>query len=233
MIDHTIQTIILSDILIVLSKYAKKEILSSIKDVDPKKIIVKYPGNDHILIPAKTTKVGYDYFLFVGVVKPIKDVYRLIKAYAEFKKKNKRSKIKLVLLGRKEPEYWKSIIRQPEYLEYKDDIVTIEGVDDRQLINYYLNATAIVNTSKVEGLGFPVLEALSLGKKVIVNNVPIYKEFRNKYHNLWISDTDKELVSFMKKAATSKKPVEKVGFFSWEEFCQTILEKAINISPEK
>lgn len=231
MIDHTIQTIILSDVLIVLSKYAKREILKSIKDIDPRKIVVKYPGNDHVLPPKKINKVGYDYFLYVGVIKPIKDIYRLIKLYAEFRDKNKKDKTKLVLLGKKESDYWKAIIKHPEYQTYKEDIILVEGISDKELINYYMQATAIVNTSKVEGLGFPVLEALSLGKRVIVNDVPIYSEFKNKYKNLFIGYDDKQIISFMKKSTDKNTIKEKMEYFSWKEFCEKILEEAIRISP--
>ncbi|HLL60764.1 MAG TPA: glycosyltransferase family 1 protein [Candidatus Nitrosocosmicus sp.] len=233
MVDHTLRTIILSDRLVVLSNCAKKAIKMGIQKIDSKKIIVKYPGNDHFKFKPKTKSVLKDpYFLYVGVVKPIKDVIRLIKLFRIFKEDD--NNIKLVIIGRKENRYWKKIQKTIEYQEIKNELIFLENIIDKELLAYYQHSIALLNVSKVEGLGFPVLEALSLGKTVIVNKLDIYEEFDNKYPNLWVGKDDQKIIKLMNKVVRKPQLIEKEPvLFTWKEFSEKLLDTAIFLDSKK
>ncbi len=228
-IDNTNQTIIISDKIIVLSQFAKRSLMESIHVYDTKKILVKYPGNDHLMnIEVGKAIKKDDYFLYVGVVKPVKNIERLIDIYTAYRDQYNK-KIQLVLIGSQEEEYYKILKRKPEYVKYHEDIIFLGNIPDKDLVNYYTYAKAVVNVSKVEGLGFPVLEALAFGKVVIVNDIEIYREFSKKYKNLWIGKTNLELVELLKNAHTGKYSHKRTPQYTWKEFTEFILNTLIKL----
>ncbi len=62
---------------------------------------------------------------------------------------------------------------------YSDDLVFTGNINDRQLKYLYQKSRAVLFVSLVEGLGLPVLEAVSDDKPVVCSEIPVFKEISN------------------------------------------------------
>lgn len=106
------------------------------------------------------------YLLFVGNVKPHKNLRGLLEAYRAIADEIARD---LVIVGRREGFIHgdAAVVRQAEAL---GDRVTFTGwVDDARLEQYVAHADALVFPSRYEGFGLPPLEAMACGCPVVAS----------------------------------------------------------------
>ncbi len=220
----------LADKIITLSDYSKKQITKYFS-ADEKKIVRLYPGLDHFAGKNLINQlIKFKYFLYVGVIKPIKNIEGLFKRFYQFLQLSPEKKYYLILIGEKEEEYFNSLLTNGDYKKIKRKVIFLNNISDDELVNYYLKATALLNFSHEEGFCFPVLEALSFGKKAIVNDLPIYHEFEDKFDNLLVGKNEREIVQLMVGEAErvnrydrNKRPKEGV-IFKWRDFTEKLLE---------
>ena len=111
---------------------------------------------------------GKPYILYVGNVKPHKNLSALLAAFQLVQDQIPHD---LVIVGKKEGFVtgdWQAISKA-EGLKRR---VTMTGyLDDSALQQYYTHADVFVFPSLYEGFGFPPLEAMACGCPVIVSNV--------------------------------------------------------------
>ena len=154
-----------ADIIVAISRATKKDLVKKY-GIDAKKVAVSYLGNRTFPSP-RMTKQKKPYFLFVGSLKPSKNIPTLLKAFHQFLKQTK-SDIDLVLAG---GDKWldekieKTMDELPE--ETKRHIVFKGRVDDATMAGLYMDAVCFVSPSISEGFGLPFLEAMSFGLPVI------------------------------------------------------------------
>jgi glycosyltransferase involved in cell wall biosynthesis len=215
MTETTIQK---ADKIVVFSDYVNKELIARYPSVKSN-VTTIHAGIDHIQYSSISNK---EYFLYVGVVKPVKDVQRLIDCFAKYTEQT-RSKNKLIIVGSKEKEYFAQIIQSDSYAKVKDAVQWIEGITDDELKNYYANAKAIINLSKEEGFGYPVLEGLVAGKKVIVSSIDIYKEYQIHFPHLIMTQNDEEVIKELNTEYKSHSAVIP-NEFTWKTFTQKLLD---------
>jgi|GEM_PF-1423594 len=231
--ERTNHAIYCADKIVVLSEHAKKELLASFPRIKNSKVIRIYSGIDHLSRFSKTAIKKGKYFLFVGMIRPSKNIEALIKYFQVFLQNSADKQFKLILVGKSEAAYQKKILKMLESLKLKKHVKFVGNVSDRKLSAYYRHACAVVNSSYEEGFCFPVLEGLAMGKTVIVNNLPIYKEYRKYFDNLQIAKDEKEFTLFMQKAAEEKKSRRKSQIapsFTWKNFTKELLEVIDNLA---
>ncbi|MCU1321984.1 MAG: hypothetical protein JWM43_1633 [Acidobacteriaceae bacterium] len=135
--------------------------------VKAEKITVSYPGIEASWPEAGTAHVeedGKPYLLYVGNVKPNKNLSLLLRAFA---RAAKDIPYRLLLVGRLKGLGTgdEGVVRMAEAM---GDRVRFAGaVSDAQLISMYAGASAFVLPSLYEGFGLPVLEAMRLGCPVL------------------------------------------------------------------
>jgi len=199
-IKQTNRSILLADKIIVSSQITKKQLINQFPKLDINKITVCYLGIDHLfsikVLP--TSPLSFQYFLYVGVVKPLKNLEKLIQIYNQFIIQSPKKGIKLIIIGKAETNYKNSLLQLINLLKQEKNIIFKDVVTDEELVNYYQHCIGLLNVSLVEGFCFPVLEALSLGKNVIVNNLPIYKEYVPFFPKLFITKNNSDFVKTMK-----------------------------------
>jgi glycosyltransferase involved in cell wall biosynthesis len=160
----------------VVSEYTKADIVQSYH-INPDKIDVTLNGCNDQFIPisydlqeatkAKFSK-GLNYFLFVGLIIPRKNLITLMNAYSVFRK-NGGDNIALLVVGEK--KWWDQAHENAfQKNEYKTDIIFLGRLQADELHHVMASAFALTFVPLFEGFGIPVLEAFACGTPVISSN---------------------------------------------------------------
>jgi len=220
-----------ADKIVSISEATKKDIINFF-EILPSKIEVIYPGFKNIcLLKPKETDVPKKYFLFVGVVKERKNVFNIIRAFAEFKKRDKQD-YKLVVVGKGKGEYYESILSFVSEEKLTEEIIFKDFVEDNELCHIYKYAEALVFPGLVEGFGFPLLEAMACGLPVVTSNRSSLSEVVGDAVLKVNPEDIKEISGAMEKICENeelkrdliKKGVDRVKYFSWQKSCRQLLD---------
>ena len=163
--------------IITISEFSKKDIIETLH-IEPDKIDVIYNGDSpyrkgsHISDIEKEEclrkySINKQYFLFIGTINPRKNVVTIVKAFNHLRERGKNAQLAIV------GEYgWNSedVMNEIEISPYKDDIKVTGFVSELEKEIFYRNARCLVFPSLLEGLGLPVIEAMSVGTPVITSN---------------------------------------------------------------
>ena len=135
------------------------------------------------------------YILYTGAADPRKNLLALIRAYCNLDSSLKRI-YKLVLVGKFTDNQRRNIILEIErFRESKDRIVFLGYISDLELKYLYQNCSLFVFTSRHEGFGLPVLEAMASGAVVLASDIPSIKEIIDDDQYLF-DPLDEEMISF-------------------------------------
>lgn len=159
--------------IVTVSEFSKQEIIHFYQ-TPPEKIQVIYNGANSKYQPLSFEEKqqikeqyaqGCEYFVFAGAMHPRKNIVRLLKAFALFKRKQ-RSNMKLLIVGRfawHSDEIKEVFIQHP----YKADVIHYDYMQVDELCKVIGGAYALTFVSLYEGFGIPVLEALQCNVPVI------------------------------------------------------------------
>ena len=113
----------------------------------------------------KKFQLDRPYFLYLGELRPHKNVARVIQAFMQFKAKAApESDIRLIVAGKPH----KSFIMPAD--ARREDIIFTGYVKDDDAYTLYSNALAYCLPSLYEGFGLPILEAMKCGCPVITSD---------------------------------------------------------------
>ena len=163
-----------SSLILTISEFSKKEILKFTK-ADSQNIALVYCGVKRSFFEnpksGNNLKLPENYILYVGNIKPHKNLIVLLQAYATFSEEFK-AKHPLVFIGKRD-----GFITQDNTIQNFIDLnhlqkhITFTGyVNDSEIPEIYKKATLFVFPSLYEGFGLPILEAFATRKKVISSN---------------------------------------------------------------
>lgn len=216
--------------IITVSNATKEEVLDHL-GVDKDKVVVIYNGVDEKIINHKSEIINQKYgkyFLYVGNAYPHKNLERLLLAFSEFLKENKN--VKLVLVGR-EDYFYNKLKDKLENINIKNSIIFYQEINDKELVNLYKNALALVMPSLMEGFGLPVVEAMVNGCPVLASEIPSLKEIGKEaavyFDPKNVEDIAKTLGLMINdeglRSEMIKKGYEQVKKFSWEKSAKETL----------
>ena len=134
------------------------------------KINIVYCGIDESWFDIKKSDSFYnhEYFIYVGNIKPHKNLVRLLQAFRLIKDKITHN---LVLVGKK-AGFLTGINNINNLIKGMEDRVIFTGyVSDSELQQYVIHASAMIFPSLYEGFGLPPLEAMACGCPVVVSNI--------------------------------------------------------------
>jgi len=118
--------------------------------------------NDDIF---KKFELDKKYFLYLGELRPHKNVERILKAFIKFKAEcQDASDVRLIVAGKPHRSF------MPPAESHRDDIVFAGYVGDDDKYTLYSNALAYCLPSLYEGFGLPILEAMKCGVPVITSD---------------------------------------------------------------
>ena len=166
-----------SDRILTVSAASKRDILR-LFDVPPEKVVVVYnaidehfstePSPEHISRVRERYQLDHQFVLYVGNIKPHKNLVRLIEAFSRLRQDH--GDIKLLIIGdeiSKLPALRRAVHshklhKHVRFLGYlKDDTLTV----------LYRLAAVFVFPSLYEGFGLPPLEAMASGTPVVTSNL--------------------------------------------------------------
>lgn len=218
-------------IIITDSQNTKKDIVQLL-GVDEKKIRVIYPAVDDEFFSTEMKytnspilrEIGEDYILYVGNIKPTKNVETLVQSFLLAKKKI--PDLRLFLAGKNfMPEYTKQFDGQ-------SDIRFLGEFDHDLLIQLYHRARLFVFPSSYEGFGLPPLEAMASGVPVICSNAASLPEVVGDAAMLFDPKDTARLSEVIcelwedenKRKVLSTKGLERAKKFSWQKCAEEIAE---------
>ncbi|HCP34040.1 MAG TPA: glycosyltransferase family 1 protein, partial [Deltaproteobacteria bacterium] len=191
--------------IITVSHFTEHEILKYFH-IDQKKIEVIPNGLDPHFYPRsdkeqkrvrEANRLPESYLLYVGNIKPHKNIAKLIKAYHKGWCQ-KPDLPKLVFVGQNDEGYdpFSEAMSKGDstYLAFKDRVIFKGFVPYEDLPGLYSGAEAFLFPSLYEGFGFPPLEAMACGTAVLASNSSSLPEILNG-HAVFIDPYDEEAIS--------------------------------------
>ncbi|MDD3245400.1 MAG: glycosyltransferase family 1 protein [Methanosarcina sp.] len=223
---------------IITDSYSTKNDLITLFKIPEHKINVIYlaANNEYKLLDSKEVgqvkkRYGIDspFILYVGSLKPLKNISTLIKSFYHLKKKNLPHK--LVITGKRRLKY-KEIFRLIDELNLQNDIIFTGYVDKTDLPALYNAAELFVSPSIYEGFGLPPLEAMACGCPVITSNTSSLPEvvgdagiMVDPYDVDGLADSMYEVLTNDRlKNDMSKKGLNRAKMFSWEKCARETLK---------
>ena len=162
-----------------------------------------------------------EYFLTVSTLEPRKNLGYLIELFEKLK--NYEKNIKLIIVGKKGwgASYLMSKIKD------KRDIIWLGYIPIEDLITLYKYCDSFILLSLYEGFGLPPLEALACGARIIVSDIPIFKETVGNYGiYIPLNNMDKA-INIIRQRKNKKK--EKVNIYNAVRYKKIIKQTFVSI----
>lgn len=216
-----------------VSRASKNDLLGFF-DIDEKKILVIPNGID----PAMTRELTREEIervrqrfqltgrnaLFVGNIKPHKNVERLIAAFALLRQDPAFSDVTLIVVGDDISKY-PSLRRKVEEHGLRSHVRFFGFVPEMTLVALYRAADIFVFPSLYEGFGFPPLEAMANGTPVVTSKISSLPEVVGDAALTIDPYSTEEIALAMKtlfeddglRARLSSAGKERARLFSWEK----------------
>lgn len=205
------------------SQFTSNELMR-LTGIDSSKIRVIYPGVDAMWfsIQKKARPHLKPYLLFVGNVKPHKNLVRLVEAYEILMEKIPHD---LVIVGKKEGFITEDKVVQEKALKLNHRIHFTGYVTDNLLRQYFMHADTLVLPSLYEGFGLPALEAMACGCPVVASNAASLPEVCGDAAYYVAPDNIESITDGIYKVITdetlrkslSEKGFERAKLFNWEK----------------
>ncbi len=228
---------------IAVSEVTKQEIIDHFH-VPSEKITVTYEGVDPAFMKSKTqtgTRLVSDpYFLYVGNAYPHKNIEKLLLGFKQYIiRRGHADAFKLVLVGA-DDFFYRRMQNRARQMGLVPSVLFFGPADDAQLINLYTHAAAFVFPSLMEGFGLPALEAVSLGCRVCVSDIPVFHEILGSHAVYFDANSSEGIAQALKDISakpdtngqSSASVRQFLSKFSWKrmtEETRSIYERCISV----
>ena len=218
--------------IITISEYSKTQIVERL-GVPASKVTAIYCGVNSEFQPMDSQEafakvsagigIHEPYILYVGSLKPYKNVSGLLEAFAMLRTKGNILQ-RLVILG--DDIQWKrSLGEECARLRIEQVTTFLPHVTQELLPKIYAAADLLVMPSRIEGFGLPVLEAMACGTPVICSRMASLPEVGGDAVVYFDPDNPEELAEAMERVLSSKelqeslsvKGLDRARRFTWEE----------------
>jgi glycosyltransferase involved in cell wall biosynthesis len=158
-----------ADAIITVSEFAKKRITTRAGIAEERIRAINLGVDEEWFAPAKAERpYAFPYFIYVGNIKPHKNLPRLLKA---FEKSGVEQK--LVCVGAFKNSKFRDEIAKEEIqrLQGKGRVIFTEEIFGEPLQNLVKHADGLLMPSLEESFGLPLLEAMAAGVPVLASNI--------------------------------------------------------------
>jgi glycosyltransferase involved in cell wall biosynthesis len=218
-----------ADLILTVSDHTQNDLLNYVPTTKGK-IQTLYPGVGKFF---KTINQPKDpnqtpYLLYTGTIEPRKNLETLVKAFDIIKEMDGMESYQLWIIGKKG---WKneSFEKALSSSTNRNSILLKGFVTKEVLLQAYQNCSAFVYPSLYEGFGFPILEALACGTRVITSQNSSLQEIAGSFATLVIDPLDpKELAQSIFNSLQQPIPdpdaiQEHLKQFSWNQTAKRFL----------
>jgi glycosyltransferase involved in cell wall biosynthesis len=227
--------------IITVSEFSKKE-LQNIYKVPETKITTAYNGVDTPpIIDNETTqktlkkfKIENPYFLYLGTLKPNKNIPFLIKSFAEFTKNNQDF---LLVIAGKKGWLFDEIFRTVQNEKLENKVIFTDYINETEKWVLYKNAQVTVLPSVYEGFGIPAIESMIAGTPVIASDIEPFREVVSSAGLFIDPKSTKDLVQKMELLCSQKlrnelsqKGLIQAKKFSWNNTAESVLQAFAKIN---
>lgn len=162
-----------ADAIVCISEFTRQDLISFYPEAASKaNTIYNYFNFEKFSHP--TPQKYKNYFLSVCSEEAHKNTCTVLHAYDDYKKRGGSKK--LVMVGR--------IIEYSDVAEVlnsftpsvREQIITCSHISNQELASLYQYADAYISASLFEGLGMPIVEAMSFNLPVILSDIPVMHE---------------------------------------------------------
>jgi glycosyltransferase involved in cell wall biosynthesis len=167
-----------TDLVVTISSFTKERLIDVYKINEGEIYITPIPPASHVKSDKsilKRLELGNGYLLFVGTIEPRKNIIGFVEAYALLDKRI-QDNFPLVLTGGKGWNDDQTLERIEALRAHGLQIIQTGYVSDAEKAALYENATMCVQPSHYEGLGMPILEAMSYNKPVACSDIDVFHE---------------------------------------------------------
>ena len=164
--------------ILTVSQASKRDIIHFFS-VPPEKVVVVYnaieerfsdtPSEEAIERVRERYQLNHPFVLYVGNIKPHKNLVRLIEAFAELRRRE-FDELKLLIIG-DEISKLPALRRAVHSHKLHKHVRFLGYLEDETLASLYRLASVFVFPSLYEGFGLPPLEAMASGTPVVTSNV--------------------------------------------------------------
>lgn len=232
--NWTKKSIFKANQIVAVSEFTKNEI-QKIYHINPEKITVAYNGVDtppkisetdskNVLDKFNLNKLSY--FLYLGTLKPNKNIPYMLDGFAKYLKNQNTSigfEPKLVIAGKK-GWLFDDIFNKVKELKIESHIIFTDYINETEKWILYQNAKTLIMPSLYEGFGIPAIEAQKVGTSIIASNISVLVEILGKsaiYVDPYDSNTlTKALVKIEKEIPPQNPNLEK---YSWENTAKSVI----------
>jgi glycosyltransferase involved in cell wall biosynthesis len=240
LINWTKQSIKKAAHIITVSNFSKNE-LQKIYKINPQKITIAYNGVENPpKIKSKTqqkilSKYGLEsknYHLYLGTLKPNKNIPFLIKSFASYLKiTNSKTQPNLVIAGKK-GWLFSEIFTTVKKEGIESNVIFTDFVDEIQKWTLYKHSKSLILPSIYEGFGIPVIEAMKSNTPVISSNIIPLKEVI-KNNGFYFNPTNQEelVEQILKLDKLTPSEIKKItdkakiraDYFSWINTAKSVI----------
>lgn len=212
-----------SSVIAAISDATKKDVIRFFR-ISEEKIKTVCLGFNRICdVREEIYQLPEKFFLFVGVMKERKNVFRIVRAFREFLARH--PDYHLVLIGKTGGSYYEIIARYIKQEGIGNFIHFVGYLAEGHLSYAYRRATALVFPSIIEGFGFPVLEAMNCGLPVITSRSSSLPELAGDGALLVDPHRVEEIAAAMERVTSdenfrkelSRRGILQAQSFSWEK----------------
>lgn len=180
---------------------------------------------------------GQKYLLYVGLIKPHKNLGVLINTVRRLRREGKLDE-KLMIVGAKSKTY-PGGFENLSGIRTDDDILYVPRAEYADLPALYGMASAFVLPSLYEGFGLPVLEAFACGAPVIVSDRASLPEVAGDAALQFAADSESSLAAALARLSGDpvlrsqliEKGLRRASEFSWNRMARetvSVYEEALN-----
>lgn len=211
----------LSSKIITVSSFSKKEIENYFGENIGRKTEVVYNGCDIDSTNILARDLGSDYILFVGSIKPHKNLKKALLAFDSLENKG----LKFVIVGKKEGFITgdDSVFDLVQSINKTESKILFTGnIDDSDLYSYYKGAKMLLMPSLYEGFGLPIVEAMKFEIPIACSDIDVFHEIGGEELFYFDPHSENDMKIGIEKALNSDKIKYKKYTPSWKTVSENI-----------
>lgn len=166
-------------------------------------------------------------FLVVGTLEPRKNVQYILEAFDLFLNQNPNVAANLWFVGKTGWKIEDFSLKLKKHPFFNKKIFHLENIEDEDLDYLYSNSSVLIQASKAEGFGLPIVEALKKNLPVFASDIPVFRELGQYCKSVYFFSLESpdQLASYM----ADNLPLKPNSFVwpSWRDATRVFYQKSI------